>query len=119
MDLRTKRIYQPAADSDGTRILIDRLWPRGISKERAKIAYWAKPVAPSDELRRWYQHDPEKWDAFRARYFAELDANPEGVEALRAELGPRRTTFVFASKEEKLNNAAALCLYLRERGGPG
>ena len=78
MHVRTKRIYDKPASSDGRRILIDRLWPRGISKEVAQIDYWAKAVAPSNELRRWYRHDPEKWPEFRDRYFAELDSNPEG-----------------------------------------
>ena len=112
MRIRTKRVYEPAARGDGRRILIDRLWPRGLSKEKARVDYWARAVAPSDALRRWYRHDPDKWSEFRKRYFAELDGNPEGVEALRAELGRGTVTILFASKEERLNNATALRQYL-------
>jgi len=115
MRLETKRVYEEAARSDGKRILIDRLWPRGRSKEAARVDFWAKAIAPSNELRQWYQHDHAKWDEFRARYFAELDANPEGVAALRAEIGSGTTTLLFGSKEERFNNAAALCEYLEAR----
>jgi uncharacterized protein YeaO (DUF488 family) len=110
--LRTKRIYDEPSRSDGQRILIDRLWPRGVSKEAADISFWAKSVAPSSELRKWYQHDPAKWSEFRDRYFAELDANPEGVAELLEHLGDGPATLVFASKEERLNNASALREYL-------
>jgi len=113
MKIQTKRIYEEAAESDGRRILIDRLWPRGISKEAAKIDFWVQSIAPSNELRRWYQHDPEKWPEFRRRYFEELEGNPAGLEELRAQLGDAAVvTFVFSSKEEKLNNASALREYL-------
>jgi len=115
--IRTKRIYEPAARSDGRRILIDRLWPRGVSKEAARIDYWARPVAPSDELRRWYRHDAAKWAEFRRRYFAELDANGDGIEALREQLGKDTVTLVFGSKEEELNNATALKEYLEAAAG--
>lgn len=112
MQLRVKRIYLAADRDDGNRILIDRLWPRGVSKEAAAIDYWAKDVAPSNELRKWYQHDPAKWPTFQERYNEELDANPEGLRRLRAELGEGMNTIVFSSKEEDLNNATALILYL-------
>ena len=118
MKLQTKRIYLAPARSDGRRILIDRLWPRGVSKEAAQIDFWAKAVAPSHELRRWYGHAPDKWDEFQRRYFAELDANPEGLAALRAALGRGTNTFVFSSKEEELNNARAICNFL-ERASAG
>jgi uncharacterized protein YeaO (DUF488 family) len=118
--LRTKRIYEGFARADGRRILIDRLWPRGVSKADARIDFWAKSVSPSSELRRWYQHDPEKWPEFRRRYFAELDANPSGLAELRAELGGGTATLLFSSKEERLNNAAALLEYLESgKGGSG
>ncbi len=110
--IRTKRVYEEPARGDGRRILIDRLWPRGLSKEAAAIDFWARAVAPSDALRKWYRHQPDKWPEFRRRYFAELDANPEGVAELRGELGSGAVTFVFASKEERLNNASALREYL-------
>ena len=112
MKLRTKRIYEDPAKSDGRRILVDRLWPRGISKAIAKIEFWAKDISPSNELRRWYQHDPEKWPEFRRRYFKELAQNPDGVAELRANLGKGTVTLVFSSKELKLNNASALAEYL-------
>ena len=112
VEIRTKRVHEAPASSDGRRILIDRLWPRGVSREAAGIDAWAKSVAPSHELRKWYGHEPSKWEEFRRRYFADLDANPEGVEELRGHLGPSRTTLVFASKEEAFNNASALREYL-------
>jgi len=115
MKLRTKRIYEEPKRSDGRRILIDRLWPRGVSKEAAQIDYWAKDVAPSHELRKWYRHEPSKWPEFRKRYFAELEANPEGVARLRAELESHTATLVFSSKEERLNNAGALREYLESQ----
>lgn len=114
MKLRIKRIYDEPAKADGRRILIDRLWPRGVSKEKAQIDYWAKPVAPSTALRKWYAHDPSKWGEFQSRYFAELDANPEGMAELRAQLGKSTATIVFSSKEERLNNASALRTYLEQ-----
>jgi uncharacterized protein YeaO (DUF488 family) len=77
MTIRIKRAYESPTDDDGFRILVDQLWPRGVSKEKAKIAFWPKDLAPSTELRHWYGHDPEKWSEFKSRYFAELDAKPE------------------------------------------
>ena len=112
MKVRTKRIYDEPARSDGRWVLIDRLWPRGVSKETAKLDFWAKAVAPSNELRQWYQHEPSKWPEFRDRYFAELDSNPEGVAELRSQLGSGTATLLFGSKEEHLNNASALREYL-------
>jgi uncharacterized protein YeaO (DUF488 family) len=88
-----------------------------MSKADAHVDFWAKSVAPSHELRRWYQHDPEKWDEFRRRYFAELDANPAGVAELREQLGRGTVTLLFGSKEERLNNASALVEYLGSRTG--
>jgi uncharacterized protein YeaO (DUF488 family) len=115
MQLRIKRVYEAASTADGRRVLIDRLWPRGLSKERAAIDYWAREVAPSAALRKWYGHDPTKWDEFRSRYFAELDAAPDGLAALRAALGPGTNTIVFGSKEAHRNNARALIEYLERR----
>jgi len=112
VEIRTKRVYEEPNVSDGVRVLIDRLWPRGVSKESAAIDYWAKAVAPSNELRVWYGHEPEKWREFRERYFAELDANPEGVAELISHIDGTTATLVFGSKEEKLNNASALRQYL-------
>ena len=113
MPIRTKRIYEPPARGDGRRILVDRLWPRGLSKTAARIDYWAKAIAPSTRLRQWYGHDPVKWKEFRRRYFAELDANPQGLAELRRHLGRGTVTLLFSSREERLNNAMALREYLK------
>ena len=117
MDLRCKRVYLPADESDGNRVLVDRLWPRGLSRETLGDVAWVKDIAPSDELRKWFGHEPAKWDGFRERYFAELDANPDGVAALRKALVAKgRNTLLFGAREEQCNNAVALCEYLRARG---
>lgn len=112
MRLRTKRIYEAANPADGRRILIDRLWPRGVTKAAARVDFWARSIAPSTSLRRWYSHDPDKWQEFRRRYFAELDANPAGVADIRKHIGRGTTTLLFSSREERLNNATALREYL-------
>ncbi len=113
--IRVKRVYDEPAASDGRRILVDRLWPRGLTKEKAKIDHWAKDIAPSDELRKWYGHDPAKWDEFRKRYFAELDGNAAGVAALVEAVGKGPVSFVYSSTERTINNAEALKLYLEKR----
>ena len=115
LKIRTKRVYEPRSRSDGRRILIDRLWPRGLSKPRAGVDFWAQAVAPSHALRRWYQHRAEKWPEFQRRYVAELDANPGGVAQLQEQLGRGTVTLLFGSKETELNNATALRAYLVER----
>ena len=110
--IRLKRVYEPAAAADGNRILVERLWPRGLSKRRACIDSWAKSLAPSPELRKWFDHRPERWDEFKNRYFTELDSHPEAVAQLRTEIEGGIATFVFASREEQRNSAAALAEYL-------
>lgn len=110
-----KRVYDRPSAEDGKRILVDRLWPRGLKKEEARIDYWAKDVSPSTELRKWYGHDPIKWDTFRERYFAELDREAEGVARLREVLAEGPATFVYSSREPAINNAEALKLYLEGR----
>ncbi|HWZ27993.1 MAG TPA: DUF488 family protein [Gemmatimonadales bacterium] len=115
MKLRTKRVYDPPKAGDGRRILVDRLWARGLSKASARIDFWAKAIAPSTRLRQWYGHDPDKWNEFRRRYFAELDANADGVAELRAHLGKGTVTLLFSSKEARLNNASALREYLEAK----
>ena len=115
MQLHIKRIYDEPEESDGRRILIDRLWPRGVSKQAARIDFWAKAIAPSNELRRWYRHEPSKWAEFRDRYFAELDSNPESVAELKSQLGTGTATLLFGSKEQRLNNASALLEYLQSQ----
>lgn len=117
MTIRIKRVYEPPDAGDGRRILVDRLWPRGLSKENAKVYSWAREVAPSNELRQWYGHDPDKWQEFKSRYFAELDANPDGFAELRRQMGEGAVTFVFSSKEPRLNNAFALKEYIESAAG--
>ncbi len=114
MSFPVKRAYEHPSPSDGVRVLVDRLWPRGLSKAKAAIDLWLRAAAPSDALRKWYGHDPEKWPEFKRRYFAELDAKPEELAPL-AKLGRRRVTLVFGSREERLNNAVALKEYLERR----
>ncbi|MDX1479915.1 MAG: DUF488 family protein [Saprospiraceae bacterium] len=108
------RIYDALPEALGhcRRILIDRLWPRGISKQQADLDYWARDIAPSHDLRKWYQHDHDKWEEFKARYFAELDANPAGVANLLAHMADEEVVFLFSSKEREYNNATALRIYL-------
>jgi uncharacterized protein YeaO (DUF488 family) len=109
-----KRAYAEPAASDGRRILIDRLWPRGLTKAQARIDHWARAIAPSDALRKWYAHDVSKWPEFKRRYFAELDANEDGVAALREQLGVP-ATFIYGTRETERNNATALIEYLARR----
>jgi len=115
MQIWLKRAYEEPGSQDGFRVLVDRLWPRGVSREEAKIDLWLKEIAPSDALRKWFGHDPEKWEEFRKRYFAELDERTESVEKLRDEGGRGRLTLVFGARDEEHNNAVALKEYL-ERG---
>ncbi|MFT5443669.1 MAG: hypothetical protein ACI8W3_002720 [Myxococcota bacterium] len=107
-----KRSYEPAAKEDGCRILVERLWPRGVSKDAAEIALWAKDAAPTTELRKWFSHDHDKWEEFKSRYYAELKAKPVALEPIRERLAGGVVTFVFASKETEFNNAVALKEYL-------
>jgi uncharacterized protein YeaO (DUF488 family) len=114
MVILLKRAYKKPSPTDGKRILVERLWPRGLRKEEAKIDEWPKEIAPSNELRKWYNHDPAKWVEFKKRYWAELDNRKETMEKLAKEVKNAQVTFVFSSKEENLNNAAALKEYLQK-----
>jgi uncharacterized protein YeaO (DUF488 family) len=116
---RLKRVYLPPDPADGLRVLVDRLWPRGIGRERARIDLWCKELAPSDVLRRRFHGDPTGWDAFRTAYFAEL-ARPEAQIAARDlcdRLGDRPVTLLFAARDESRNNAVALKEWLDRRAG--
>ncbi len=115
MQVQIKRVYEPFSPQDGQRILVDRLWPRGISKERAGIVFWAKQLAPSTELRQWYKHDPAKWEEFKSRYFRELEANPSQLEELLEFVRKGPVTFLYSSTETRINNAAALKEYVEAR----
>ena len=116
--IELKRAYETPLPSDGCRILVERLWPRGLSKADAKIDLWAKQAAPSPELRRWFNHEPDKWVEFKRRYFEELGAREGAVESLLERVQTGRVTFVFASREERFNNAVALKEYLEREAKP-
>ncbi len=112
MLLGIKRVYDKASISDGKRILIDRLWPRGVKKSTANIDFWLKDVAPSDELRKWFDHDPEKWEEFKRRYEDELKSN-KAFEELKKLVHENDVTLIYAAKDEKYNNAQVLLLLLK------
>jgi uncharacterized protein YeaO (DUF488 family) len=112
MTVKLKRVYDPPKPADGFRVLVDRLWPRGVSKSSARIDLWLKEIAPSTALRKWFGHDALKWDTFRARYFRELQKNPEAVAQLNEIIRNGPVTLLFAAKDQEHNNAAALKEYL-------
>ena len=114
-DIRVKRVYEPAQPDDGYRVLLDHVWPRGISRERARLDEWARELAPSDGLRRWFDHAPERFDEFRSRYRAELTAHPEKLTELRARARQHPLTIVYAARDEQHNNAVVLAEVLRGR----
>jgi uncharacterized protein YeaO (DUF488 family) len=117
MRIRVKRVYESAEREDGIRVLVDRLWPRGVAKEKAAIDLWLKEIAPSSALRHAFHGDPERWDEFRRRYARELDAMPDAVAALRVAARGRTLTLLYASRDPACNNAVALADYLRRRRG--
>ena len=110
-----KRAYDPASRADGTRFLVERLWPRGVPKESLKITAWLKDVAPSTELRKWFSHDPDKWTEFRRRYRRELDSHPEAWEPIIAAARRGQVTLVYSSRDTEHNNAVALQEYLAKK----
>lgn len=114
--LKVKRVYEPRSDGDGLRILVDRLWPRGLAKAEAGVDLWLKDIAPSAELRRWFGHDPQKWKEFSRRYRDELDRNPDAVEALRQAItGKDKVTLLYAARDDEHNNAVALRDFIEGR----
>jgi uncharacterized protein YeaO (DUF488 family) len=119
MHIQLKRAYDAPAASDGFRVLVDRLWPRGVSKEEAHLDLWLKEIAPSTELRKWFGHDPDKWDEFQRRYFHELDEHPDEIAQLQEHLHKGPVTLVYSARDEEHNDAVALKEYLqahRKRG---
>ena len=108
-----KRAYDPASPADGARFLVERLWPRGISKSRLRLDGWLKDAGPTTELRKWFGHDPNKWDRFRERYFRELDSRPESWQPIVAAARRGMVTLVYSSHDEEHNNAVALKEYLQ------
>jgi uncharacterized protein YeaO (DUF488 family) len=114
LNITLKRAYLPPASDDGTRILVERLWPRGLTKEKAAIDHWVKDIAPSPELRKWYGHEPDRWEEFQQRYRIELKKNKPAVKELLALCTGNQVTFVFAAKDEDRNSAVLLRSYLLE-----
>jgi len=107
-DIRLKRIYDPPEESDGIRVLVDRIWPRGVRKEDAKLDYWMKSIAPSTALRKWFAHDLARWDAFRERYRNELQSHASELGDLRKYAMKSRLTLVFAAKDREHNQAVVI-----------
>jgi len=111
-NIHLKRVYEKVARQDGRRILVERLWPRGLKKEDANIDDWIKEIAPSAELRKWFSHDPTKWSQFKKKYWRELDKNQDAVDQISAFCKTGPVTFLFAARDTENNNAVALKEYL-------
>jgi uncharacterized protein YeaO (DUF488 family) len=118
MDVVLKRAYEPAAESDGYRVLIDRMWPRGVTKDQARLDEWARELAPSTELRRWFGHDPERFEEFRRRYVEELAAEGKKLDELRDRASSGRVTLVYGAHDREHNDAVVLAELLRTEEGP-
>ncbi|MGA7881317.1 MAG: DUF488 family protein [Terrimicrobiaceae bacterium] len=112
--IRLKRVYEEAARNDGYRVLVERLWPRGVSKEKANIRLWAKEIAPSAEPRKWYGHNLARWEEFKKRYWRELKGKQESLEEIRSRAREGTVTFVYAARDEEHNSAMALKDYLEK-----
>ena len=113
--IKIERIYNNPRGNKSFRILVDRLWPRGLSKDKVKMDLWQKDIAPSNSLRKWFGHDDEKWNEFKRRYFKELDKNIDSVDQILDKVKEGSITLLYGSKEEKFNNAVALKEYLEEK----
>lgn len=114
--IKIKRIYSESSSDDGYRILVDRLWPRGLSKDSAKVDLWLKDIAPSDKLRKWFSHDPKKWTEFNKKYHIELREKVNLISRLKElEAGKRTLTLLFSAKNEEYNNAISLREYLQKK----
>ena len=112
MDIQSKRVYDPAEKEDGIRVLVDRVWPRGMTKEKLKADLWVKDAAPSTALRKWFGHDRARWEAFKSRYFSELAEKPETVNRLHELATKGRVTLLFSARDTQCNQAVALKAYL-------
>ncbi len=117
--IQVKRAYEAGSKEDGVRFLVERLWPRGIKKEDLAVEGWLKDLAPSTELRKWFNHDPTKWDEFRQRYFRELERHPAAWEPLLARARRDRVTLVFSAHDTQFNNAIALKQFLESKAERG
>ncbi len=118
-DIRTKRVYEPATSQDGFRVLVDRVWPRGMTKEQVQADLWLKDAAPSTALRKWFGHDPSKWEVFKRRYCSELDTKSEVVTRLLEEAERGRLTLLYSARDAEYNQAVALREYLIKRSKRG
>lgn len=114
MSIVIKRVYEGSSESDGTRVLVDRLWPRGLSKKKADIDVWLKDIAPTTELRKWFNHDPDKWAEFKKKYHAEISKNTEALSSLKKYLTNGKVTLVYGAKDEEHNDAVVLKAYLEK-----
>jgi uncharacterized protein YeaO (DUF488 family) len=115
LDVAVKRVYEAAEQADGRRVLVDRLWPRGVSKDEARLDLWLKDIAPSDDLRKWFGHDPDRWEEFRKRYRAELEDKGDAVGELKGLLAKGMVTLLYGAHDETHNNAVALAAWLHEQ----
>ena len=113
MQIRIKRVYAAPSDDDGARILVDRLWPRGLTKTEVNFKLWAKELAPSHELRKWFKHAPDNWQEFKRRYKKELNGHIESVETLLKDFGDRDITLLYSAKDEQHNQAMVLSEYMK------
>jgi uncharacterized protein YeaO (DUF488 family) len=116
--LTVKRVYEAPAPTDGARFLVERLWPRGVRKDALAMAGWIKEIAPSDGLRRWFGHDPSKWDEFRRRYFEELDRNREALRPIAEAAAQGGATLLYSARDREHNSAVALAEYLARWSPP-
>ncbi len=115
MNIKIKRVYEEPAKDDGNRILVDRLWPRGLTKEKASVDLWLKEIAPSTELRNWFGHDPERWDRFRGLYETEIRHKDDLIEMLKGKASQGTITLIYAARDEKHNEALVLKQYLESK----
>ncbi len=115
MKILVKRIYEPAAESDGVRVLVDRLWPRGISKSDAMLDLWLPDIGPSTALRQWFNHDPARWEEFQRRYHAELEQKTALLASIKGPAKTRTVTLLYSAKDEQHNQAVALRSFLTTR----
>src|SRR5690625_1957182 len=113
MSVKIKRVYEGSEKGDGFRVLVDRVWPRGMTKEKANIDLWLKEIAPSTELRKWFGHDPEKWSEFKKRYKKELKENKEALNQVNQQIKKGKVTLVYGAKDEEHNQAVVLQEYLK------
>lgn len=114
MNLLLKRVYENPESTDGRRVLVDRLWPRGLTKEKAKVDLWLKEIAPSTLLRKWFNHDPKKWEEFQLRYINELKKNKTNVSELQDLISKGKVTLLYSAKDQKHNEAIVLLKYVQK-----